>query len=326
LRRKTQEGLHAMDALHGDHLLSIDGQPFTKHLRSIDTKRCFQYVLMTLKDDVPVYVVMDEERKCRDYPGSDVEPWVAGEYLLPAFAICKGTVHYRSDWWPTMFAKWAVEHNFVRPQEIKYVLPASHSHSAAVFNDHAKYVWENFPEAKHIINHQVGIWGRRRERFTKVRATTQWETVCAMINEYPESQTQKFSVHQVGDVAFMRLTTEHELLDGHLPLWRQVIAGSIMNIDRMYNDIVGPKTIVYGYNTDSIKCARPLPFEAGKTPGAYWNESTANLGGSSIVAESDGWQPTELKYNQIDMNDAKSALQGCSVSGPCGSGKTRVLA
>ena len=59
-----------------------------------------------------------------------------------------------------------------------------------------------------------------------------------MINEYPESDTQKFSVHNVGEVAFMRLTTEYELLDGHLPIWRQVIAGSIMNIDKMYFIIV----------------------------------------------------------------------------------------
>ena len=79
-------------------------KPTDSFLMIIDTKRCLQHVLMGMKDDVPVCTAFDEERKCLDYPGSDTEPWVPGEYLLPAFTICGGTVHYRSDWYQLCFA------------------------------------------------------------------------------------------------------------------------------------------------------------------------------------------------------------------------------
>ena len=69
---------------------------------------------------------------------------------------------------------------------------ASNSYPAKIFREHATWVQDNFPDAKHIINHQVGLWGRRRERFTKVRSTNEWDTARAMVNQYSETATQKF--------------------------------------------------------------------------------------------------------------------------------------
>jgi len=54
-----------------------------------------------------------------------------------------------------------------------------------------------------------------------------------MVNE----NVDEMKVHEVGDLAFLRRYTESRLTEGYLPIWRHVIAMSIVNLMKMHSQL-----------------------------------------------------------------------------------------
>jgi hypothetical protein len=171
-----------------------------------------------------------------------------------------------------------------------------------------------------MINHIIGYWGKQMERKTQGCVTAEWDIACGMINE---NFDENIKVHQIGDLCFLRKYTETRLSSGFMPIWRQIIAMSLINLDDMHKALVGPDTIVYGYNTDSIKLTNPLAFVPGKKPGDYQLEPKCGLRGNNFVSDRDGWVPEELKWVDIPIDEIKN--KPCLVTGAGGSGKTHQL-
>ena len=127
-------------------------------------------------------------------------------------------------------------------------------------------------------------------------------------------------IHSIGELAFIRKYTDERLTEGFLPIWRQVIALGILNLERMYRDLVGPTSVVLGYHTDSIKLTNPRPFKAGVNPGDYQLEPKCRVIGHNCVS-GEGWAPVARVWRDVEVIPDT----GCLVVGPGGSGKTHHL-
>jgi len=74
------------------------------------------------------------------------------------------------------------------------------------------------------------------------------------------------------------------MLEGHVPIWRHIIASSYILLDKLHEQVCGPDTIVLGYNTDAIKVSNPrndfTPVEkSAAVPGDIIREPVARLRG-----------------------------------------------
>jgi len=292
---------------------------------SIDTQRAYTSFLQNNTDPFPCYAVTDEER-----PWSGGE-WIPGEYVvrrrckIMPWTMRGGkeySVEWPSDLYPLPLVREMLEEGHIAMEDITHVYPASYSHSPKSFADFATLVHESFPaEAKHIINHLIGFWGKQMVRKTEGCVTSEWDIACAMINENLNTGMQ---VHELGNLCFLRRYTETRMTEGHLPIWRHIIAMSIVNLMRMHKKLVGPNTVVYGYSTDAIKLKNPLPFTLGKTPGNYQIEAKCFVRGNNYVSKKDGAAPQELKWTDVPK-ERLHEVKGCLVTGLGGSWKTTTL-
>jgi hypothetical protein len=273
---------------------------------SVDTVRCYTAILVNNTDKLPCFSVTDQVEAA----GGD---WHVGEYYISKRFTMMNIV-YPADWYPMPFVREVVKRNYVEKAHVTHMLRASNYYDRAAFASFASDTHKEFPdESKHMINHLVGYWGKQMKRITQGCVTSEWDVASAMINAH-----ENIHVHERDGLCFLRKYTETRLTEGFLPIWRYVIAMSILNLDDMHRGLVGPNTIVYGYNTDSIKLKNPKPFTRGKAPGDYRVEH-CSIRGNSVVSNTDGWVPEELKWKDGAIGDS------CLVPGPPGSGKTHQL-
>src|SRR5674476_660773 len=105
-----------------------------------------------------------------------------------------------------------------------------------------------------------------------------------------------------------------------MPIHRVVYAMSLLALDKMYNDLVGPYTVVYGYNTDSMKLKNPLPFTPGDKPGDYQVEAKFGIPTVAEYSARPGWKHTAPMWNNLSVEESKNAAC-CLFTGMPGTGK-----
>ena len=285
---------------------------------SIDIRRQHTSTLLNYAGQYPRYVYTDETRPC-----TVDEELVVGDYFVSEdFTMCKGNELAQSGWYPHEFIRVALERKLIDREIVTHVMPASHFYDSAPIREHAKWVYEKFPsESKNMLNHHIGWWGKTVRRTTKQMTTNSWPTVCALIYEDPEH----IQLTNLGDLIHLRKYSEVARSEGYAPLWRHVIAMSMLALDQMFNDLVGPDTVVYAWNTDSIKLSNPLGFKTGKNPGDYQIEAVCHIAKSMPVHENKpAFVPTARVWKELSAEDAKN--EGCCYfSGMPGTGKTHTL-
>ena len=284
---------------------------------------------MTCKDDYPRFEATDEVRKVVDVDFTELPP--AEWYVSTTFKIMQGKVELCPDWYPTVFIRIALERGYLDKDDITHILPASNKYDHQLFIDHANAVHEMYPNktskyAKNIINHHIGFWGRRVETRHLGACTDSWPIACAMMNQYKD-----VTIHEVGDMKFMRTSTETPMTDGYLPIWRQIIALSIMELDTMANDLLGDKSVLLGMTTDSIKVMNPKAFKTGTNPGEYQIEKQSTQAamlschGTNMYSNTEGWFPEEREWEDITKEELLKRGTGCLVCGPPGANKSTIL-
>ena len=291
---------------------------------SIDRVRCYTWILMTCEQNYARFEATDEVRETTPADFTALPP--AEWYISKPFTLMNGEVTMPIDWYPTAFVKIALAKHYISTDLLTHILPASGYYDAKLFREHATEVHKAYPKfAKHIINHHIGYWGRRTEIKNLGAVTDSWPIACAMINRYKE---QNVRIREVGDMKFMRTFTETPLADGFLPIWRQIIALSVLALNDMYNELMGPRSTLLGMTTDSIKIMNPLIYKTGKTPGDYQTECTGGTiycRGPKTYSETSGWKPEQLIWRTVEKSDLSSEMSGAIVCGPPGSNKSTVL-
>jgi hypothetical protein len=284
---------------------------------SIDTHKYYSHLLLTMEYDYPVYGVFDSWQVYN--PSTKIVP---GKYYIDCdIQMGGGTIWLSRGMYNHCMTQYCLNNNYIRYSNIKYVLRASTSYPKTLFRDMVATLYKQYDAstAKTLTNHLTGHLGRRHVTVVAGCQTDSFDTAIATRLSYPDDAIQ---IHDVGNLYFLRHTTQSVRHSGHVPLWENIIACGVIGLDRLYKRVVGPSTVVLGYNTDSIKCISPLPFERGHDVGDLHVEAYCRLDGNNVRKQLPAYKLRD--WVQWDVATLDSWQGECSfmLNGIAGSGKS----
>jgi AAA domain len=252
----------------------------------------------------------------------------------------RGTIFVSKGFYPKSFIKHVMARGHITGCDITYAIFADRYLKADVFKKWVTELYQQYPEdSKALINFTIGCFGALYSRKTKAGVTSDFDTAMATIADTPNGLLYEITDVNVADETkrlFIIQHNEERMKDfGDMPIYRQVIASSLIQLDKMVEALdVAPEHIV-GYNTDAIKIKGSFKQEATKDKqecviGDYHVEDARLLTGRSI-AEQDRFQ--DYKYEPVRMTvvdedrvDLKRILQdGAVITGGGGVGKTEFI-
>jgi AAA domain len=307
-----------------------------KGVTSIGKHRCYTSILMNNGEPWNIFGGFDY---IRPYFFVSKEALIAGEYYIAKdFYMGRGSIFISKGFYPMAFIKYALDRNFITGTDLTYAMFADQHLKADTFKKFAEDLYAAYSDdSKALINYMVGCFAALYHRTTLAGVTTDFDTAMATIAETPNG-----ALHEVGDLSvgdrterlFIIPQNEEFMKDaGDMPLYRQVIAASIVELDKMV-EALEPERII-AYNTDSIKVAGSYNYDATKTktdcaPGEFHVEDKANLVGRPIEMldrfEEYKWEATRVRSVTEDKIGMDRVLnQGALVLGMPGCGKSELI-
>lgn len=219
--------------------------------QTYDISRSYTKVVMTNKEDYAIFYLNDPE----PYNGEKIE---AGEYYVnKMIKLGGGTILQRNGFYPSNFINYCLENGYITKKDITAKNKARFSLRADYFKEFVETIYKIFPYShpacKQLINHLLGTFGIVEKKFQQGCMTTSFDVACA-IKLKEENDTTRVSIYNhENQVYFVRKFEQHKETSGHKPIWRHIIAGSIIELDKLYKKLATPETQVLGYYTDSIK-------------------------------------------------------------------------
>ena len=216
---------------------------------SLDIRRCYSSILLN-KKGFHWYGLNGWETDT-EYDGGDIRP---GEYLIDSVYCCGDTMKIAGGWFPHNVIQALLDKKIIKTQDIKRQFLAGRMISPDVFVKFLEYVDTTYnDDSKNIVNSMIGILGISANKKVLSGATKDLETALSTVASIVERGNEG-NIIPMEDFNIVSETQRTWLNEGYMPIYRQVIGESIVKLIEMYERVVIPgKTIVLGYNTDSIK-------------------------------------------------------------------------
>jgi hypothetical protein len=225
---------------------------------SIDKHRCYNSILMNNGsfDYIRPYLFVSKDSL------------VPGEYYIAKdFYMGRGSIFISKGFYPMAFIKYALDRKFITGADPTHAMFADQHIEADTFKKFAQDLYAAYPDdSKALINYMIGCFAALFHRTTLAGVTTDFDTVMAAIAETPNGALYEVGGLSVGDsmerLFIIQQNEEFTKDAGDMPLYRQVIAASIVELDKMV-EALEPERIS-AYNTNSIKVAGSYNYEATK--------------------------------------------------------------
>lgn len=264
----------------------------SKNPQSIDGKRRYTNIIKNMKHSYPVFNFMDMPQKEEPKHG-----YVEMEFRL-------GQLNFPRNWWPLSMLYDLRELKI--DTKIFGYFGASHWILPEHFSKMANNLMSLFPKySKNLINHFIGTLGKKYDVECKMAVTNSLDVCDAMFTTY------NCSFYDLKGMYFLRSENKKMKFHGSLPIWHQIIATGIIELHKQTVALMGPKSILLGYNTDSVKIINPLKIDL----------LSANLQEEKYWPPYGTWERDESK---IMVEHVWSEDYGLVLGAP-GSGKTRWL-
>ena len=300
---------------------------------SVDIRRCYSSILKNTKG-FSWYALNGWETDV-EYDGGDIVP---GEYLIDSVMCCGRTMKLGRGWYPHNVIQALLDKRIITKRHIKRQLKASRQIAPDVFVKFLEHIETTYPtDGKNIVNAMIGILGISASTKVLSGATCDLETAMRTVANIIERGNEG-NIIPMDDFNIVSETQRTWLNEGFMPIYRQVIGESIVKLIEMYNAIVIPgKTVVLGYNTDSIKVAGKFNKRAVKDKqDCAWGDYHIEKTGQYVVcngfsAEEHPDKPEWVSggiVNQVLEDDAVSVLskEGGLILGMGGCGKSYMMA
>lgn len=253
--------------------------------KSIDTKRCYTAALLNNAEPWNVFGMFDYPRK---YVFRAIDALVPGEYYIAKdFFMGRGTIFVSRGFYPMAFIKHALCRGYVTGNDLTYAIFADRHLPADTFKAFADCISAQFPEeSKLLINFMIGCFGSLYARKTSAGVSCDAETAVATALGLSEDG-HSTHVHQVGNLFIVQQLREMLKDRGDYPIYRQIIASSLVNLDNMVESLDIPGSSIVGYNTDAVKFVGSYNKAAvrpkdGARPGEYHLEPPKPMTGRSV--------------------------------------------
>ena len=285
---------------------------------SYDICRCYTSILMS--NDVE-YNVFSAMNMVEEFNGK----FVPGEYYISkTFYMGEGTIKVSRGWYPLVFVKYALK--YIKLEDIRYVIKASNVIPADAFKKFATDVHENYENGKFMLNCFIGDLKRDKMKRTLGCMTDDYKTAMGLLMNEREKE-RKARYNKLGNIHFIRSDVVQESYKGHTPIWRHIIASSLIKLDELYNKLKEQADIkVVAYNIDCIKIKKGCDIKVvdKPQPGDIRKENSNKYRGMYIkdLPENPEYEHVNYKwkYHEEDLEFIRN--NGCFVSGKGGSGKT----
>jgi len=179
----------------------------------------------------------------------------SGEYYISKdIALCDGLMKYPRGWYPLNFTHFCLKQKVITKKDITMCIYAKQYIKADTFKLFVEHIYKTYDEAtsKKIINYFIGDFGTKFNKEDIGCITSSWEIACSLLLQYQENN--KINIDSVKDMHFVRVQTKQPKYNTGLPIHRHIIAGGIINLVNLYNEIKTnerPHKCI-AFNTDSI--------------------------------------------------------------------------
>jgi hypothetical protein len=213
-----------------------------------DVVKSYSSVLLNNECDYPIFQQFDEVQK---YNNDDL---VAGEYYISkTIILCNELMTYPKGWYPLNLTKYLIDNSIISKSDITMYIPAKQYIKHDTFKNFTEHIYKTYNEqnAKQIINCFIGDFGTKHIKTDVGCITSSWEIACSLLLQY--QQDHKINIDSLNDLHFVRVQTKNKKFNTGLPIHRHIIAGGIINLVKLYNQIkINESVQVIAFNTDSI--------------------------------------------------------------------------
>jgi predicted GIY-YIG superfamily endonuclease len=301
-------------------------------VKSVDTRRCFSGVLLNNTTRFNIFSAFAYVQPFTYDKGVPVE---CGEYYVSRdFHMGRGTIFVSKGFYPLNIVRHAIQRNYIAWSDVTQCILADRSIPATAFQHFVKDVISIYPdESNLIVNHFIGCLGSLFRREVQAGVTQDLGTALATMEEF-EKQGSHGQLYKSGDVFILQNIKETMKDFGDVPIHRQIIAGSLINLDLLV-EAVQPQEIVC-FNTDCVKFRGTYNAAAVKPkqlcgPGDYHLEDKeVILSGRPLAAmeSAPAYEPIVSKLEAVDeeeKDDERLISKGGMVLGMPGCGKTHLV-
>jgi AAA domain len=339
----------------GPYITQFEQEYNLTELEAYDITRAYTSVLINNTMDWSIFSAFDNPTA---YAGDDLQPGdqqpelqlPAGEYVIKRdFTMGNGTIKIFAGPKPANLVDYALSHGYITKQDISHYIKPSHVIRHDAFKAFAESVIDVFGgdgNAKMLINCIIGQWNSQYNKSSKGCITDNYETAMGVTFQEIE-RGRRPMVHRVDDLYFVRSEFREKKLAGHVPIYRQIIAASYIELDKLHSAVCTPESIVVAYNTDSIKVVRrgasAVQLSDSPKPGDIRREARAEVKGTffqDLIDPSSVYEYQKPEWSRFREGDVAAGpgaamsydeivqmVKGESVcvSGMAGSGKTHLI-
>ena len=247
-----------------------------------------------------------------------------------------GSIKVSRGFLPSVLVKYAISKGYVTMKHVRFALVATQRMPADAFKDFVGHVYETqeVSDAKKLVNMLVGCMGHQYNRSETAGATNDFPTAIATVLEY-QGKGIKTKLDMVGDITIIRTIDEKSLTRGDVPIYRHIIASSWIKLDELSKAVCYPKTVVIGYNTDSIKVVGKIrkdmlkPHKECKRGEYHLEKKDADTLMGRPMSELPTWPMyVHSSVERIETIDDINTIRNgsCLIIGAGGSGKSHMIA
>lgn len=346
----------------GPYMKKLSNIKYNKETcHGFDICKSYTDVLLNNKDNFPVFTALDEVKEisyCMDTIGEDDQyiNWVAGEYYINrTIKMANGTIVLNKGFYPLNITRYALKNEYIKFGDITHFIRASthleanhfvkfvnYCFSLDIFNDELeedeKELMASINEdiSKSLVNYFTGYLNKKYNIKEKGCITDSYKMACGTFVEENKKGNDCF-INKVSDLYIIRSTKKEKTIETSSPIWRHIICGGIMNLDKMHSKLTDEKSIVVSYKVDAIMIKNPkedyekeIKTNDNKKIGDITREKWS-VSGTSIsidnrpkyVHEEKTWKEKSYDHSDEIFNELKEGSY--IVDGISGSGKSTLL-
>lgn len=244
--------------------------PYDDACYGFDCKKSYPNAMINMTDDYPVFSICDQFTK---YENDDI---TVGEYVIDDIVIeSLGNIQIKKQVVGYNFVKYLLANKYMTTDKILFVKKASYNVKKEIFSNFIKELKEMFGEDsieyKSLAHCFIGNFGKRYSTLDCGFVSDDWETVSASYHEY--SKNGDWNVKTVEGLHFVRVKQRTRLFSENSQIFRQVLSQGMIQLLELIKMVYGDKSLLVGYNTDSVFVRNPKIVSFPKNHPLYRKES-----------------------------------------------------
>lgn len=306
--------------------------------KGFDICKSYTDVILNNKDNYAIFTSFDQVKstfELKEYAEWDewIINWVTGEYYInKRFYLANKSIVMDKGFYPLNFVKYCFNKKYINIDSITHYIKSGYCLKYDHFKKFVNYVLENFDSlvSKILINYFIGFLNTKYSKIEKGAITDSYEIACGTFGEENKKINTTCFISKLNELFIINSTKREVKSQNSMPIWRHIVCGGIINLDKMYNLVADENSIIIGIKVDAIFIKNPNPkfipkTENNKKIGDITEESWSISGTMinidsrlSFKEDNKGWIKVDYNHTEEEFNIIKNGsylING--ISGSC---------